>query len=154
MVFTINHNLNIVREQLEELHDELMQAQADVLLEVSKNIKNDTLSNIRGLFKHSNSSRYNDNIEDGVRVIKFKRYSDNTVETGAHILGVRDRRSGTFRLRFFEGGTVQRQTKKNKNRGSIQARNFFKQATDKNIPTIEAMLNKKYNDVINEYNRK
>lgn len=153
MILKINHNLKVAREQLELMKDELLQAQADVLLDVSKQIKADTQNNLRGLFKHSSSSKYGDNIEDGVRIIKFKRYSDNTVETGDHILGVREKNSGTFRLRFFEGGTKQRKTKKGYNRGSIMPRSFFKNAVDKNLPMIEEMLNKKYNEIASKYNK-
>ena len=57
-----------------------------------------------------------------------------------HILGTRKKTSGTFRLRFFEGGTVPRKTKNaytdklgrryppGINRGKLRATNFFANA--------------------------
>ena len=47
-----------------------------------------------------------------------------------------------FRLKFFEKGTQQRQTKKGYNRGAMVARNFFKSATESSWGGIEAAIQK------------
>lgn len=47
-----------------------------------------------------------------------------------------------FRMKFFEKGTQQRQTKKGYNRGAMVARNFFKSATEASQGSIEAAIQK------------
>ena len=50
------------------------------------------------------SQRYKDKLIDAVRVSKVEA-NGNEVTTKVHIMGVRSSGSGTFRARFFEGGT-------------------------------------------------
>lgn len=49
-------------------------------------------------------SGYKDKLIDAVRVSKVEA-TGNEVTTKVHIMGVRSPGSGTFRARFFEGGT-------------------------------------------------
>ena len=52
-------------------------------------------------------SGYKDKLIDAVRVSKVQSTGDE-VTTKVHIMGVRSSGSGTFRARFFEGGTKER----------------------------------------------
>lgn len=47
-----------------------------------------------------------------------------------------------FRMKFFEKGTNQRQTKKGYNRGSMMGKYFFKNAVDNSQGSIEAAIQK------------
>lgn len=100
-----------------------------------------------------NVTKYKDTLVDAIRVGKRK---DKTEKT-AHIMGVRDKYSGTFRTRFFELGTDDRyhtdpRTGKKVFCGRINAEKlgtkfFFKSAiqTTKNevLEAMDEMLEKK-----------
>ena len=62
---------------------------------------------------------YSDRMSDAVRVGRFKGYG-NHMETSVHIMGVRSKDSGTYRLRFYEGGGSRKQ------RGAIPGYWFFR----------------------------
>ena len=47
-----------------------------------------------------------------------------------------------FRMKFFEKGTTQRQTKKGYNRGSMVGKYFFKSAVESSQGSIEAAIQK------------
>lgn len=51
--------------------------------------------------------KYNDTLREGIRTTKIR--DDNSIYV--HILGTNKKGSGTFRLRFFEGGTKERYAK-------------------------------------------
>ncbi len=76
------------------------------------------------------SKKYKDTILDAVRI----HYDDSGLGVKVHIMGTRDKASGTFRARFFEKGTKERILKRKKkdgsewNVGSVQPLNFFKDA--------------------------
>jgi HK97 gp10 family phage protein len=61
-----------------------------------------------GINSHSPESKYNDSLEDGVRMIKARGNYDEDFYSTVHIMGTRASDSGTFRLRFFEKGTQDR----------------------------------------------
>ncbi len=69
-------------------------------------------------------SGYKDRLIDAVRVSRVQAHGDE-VTTKVHVMGVRSPGSGTFRARFFEGGTKERTTKAGHKRGHIEALNFF-----------------------------
>lgn len=83
--------------------------------------------------------KYTDTMYDAIRM---KVYQDDDFRWffKVHILGTRKKSSGTFRLRFFEGGTVPRKTKNGytdrlgrtypagQNRGQLRGTNFFSSA--------------------------
>lgn len=83
--------------------------------------------------------KYSDTMYEGVRM-SVTQEKDFRWYFKVHILGTRKKTSGTFRLRFFEGGTVPRKTKyaytdslgrtypAGMNRGSLKATNFFASA--------------------------
>lgn len=62
---------------------------------------------------------YKDKLSDAVRVGKLKG-GFNHQEVKVHVLGTRAKGSGTYRLRFYEGGAFR------KERGSIPGYGFFK----------------------------
>lgn len=80
--------------------------------------------------------KYSDTMYDAIRMSVYED-KDYTWHFKVHILGSRKKTSGTFRLRFFEGGTVPRKTRYSytdklgrtypagQNRGQLRGTNFF-----------------------------
>lgn len=108
-------------------------------------IKKETLSNAKsGIKTHNNPHyydgkriEYNDDITDAVRVGKIEdNYDSDSLSIKVHVMGTRSTNSGTYRFRFLEGGTKNRQAKtykgkplkKERNLGSITPRRWFAQA--------------------------
>lgn len=95
--------------------------------------------------KRSAESKYSDTLLDAVRQQKndnaMARSNGQYGRTFVHILGVRASSSGTYRARFFENGTVERETKKDyvdklgrkypagQKRGKIKPLNYLKDAS-------------------------
>lgn len=87
----------------------------------------------------SRNPKYSDSMYNAIRMKVFQE-KDFQWYFKVHILGSRKKTSGTFRLRFFEGGTVLRKTKNpyvdklgrrypvGLNRGQIRGTNFFRSA--------------------------
>ncbi len=108
----------------------------------------------------SSQHGYKDKLIDAVRISKIKVDGD-TVTTKVHVLGVRSSGSGTFRARFFEGGTQARETskeytdslgrtyKKGKPLGRIKALNYFQQAQSA-MSNLTVSLDKVINDLISK----
>lgn len=103
---------------------------------------------------------YKDKLIDALRISKIKVEGD-TVSTKVHVLGVRSSGSGTFRARYFEGGTQSRETskeytdslgrtyKKGKPLGHIKALNYFQQAQTA-MSNLTVSLDKVINDLISK----
>lgn len=108
----------------------------------------------------SSQHGYKDKLIDAVRISKIKVDGD-TVTTKVHVLGVRSSGSGTFRARFFEGGTQARETskeytdslgrtyKKGKPLGRIKALNYFQQAQTA-MSNLAVSLDKVINDLLSK----
>lgn len=108
----------------------------------------------------SSQHGYKDKLIDAVRVSKIKVEGDD-IKTAVHVLGVRSSGSGTFRARFFEGGTQARETskeytdslgrtyKKGKPLGRIKALNYFQQAQSA-MSNLTVSLDKVINDLISK----
>ncbi len=108
----------------------------------------------------NSQSGFSDKLIDAVRISKIKVEGDN-VSTKVHVLGVRSSGSGTFRARFFEGGTEPRETKreytdslgrtykKGKPLGRIKALNYFQQAQSA-MSNLTVSLDKVINDLISK----
>ena len=121
-------------------------------------IKNETVSVLRGVFPGAfkSSAKYKDAVYKAVRVGRTKA-SLHATETSVHILGVRDKTSQTYKLRFYEG-LVRRATRyqgkprvKGRNYKSsteIGGMKFFEQARNKVDvwATIRARLDKYLKD--------
>ena len=73
-------------------------------------LKNKTKKILKSSLPRANKqgSKFSDKLIDGVRVTKYKELSKFGALSGVHIMGIRDKGSGTYRLRFFEGGTDER----------------------------------------------
>ena len=90
-------------------------------------IKRQTVSNFKKDLPAStqSSEKYSDRLIDAVRSTVYEE--NNEVYFSVHVMGSRKKDSGTFRARFFERGTKER-NKDNHNRGQIQPLNFFSNA--------------------------
>lgn len=93
-------------------------------------------------------SGYKDKLIDAVRVSKVQSTGDE-VTTKVHIMGVRSSGSGTFRARFFEGGTKERQSKSGKKLGKIEALNFFAKA-ENSMQNLTVSLDQVLTNLINK----
>lgn len=93
-------------------------------------------------------SGYKDKLIDAVRVSKVQSTGDE-VTTKVHIMGVRSSGSGTFRARFFEGGTKERQSKSGKKLGKIEALNFFAKA-ENSMSNLTVSLDQVLTNLINK----
>ena len=93
-------------------------------------------------------SGYKDKLIDAVRVSKVQSSGDE-VTTKVHIMGVRSSGSGTFRARFFEGGTKERQSKSGKKLGKIEALNFFQKA-ENSMSNLTVSLDQVLTNLINK----
>lgn len=97
----------------------------------AKEVKKATLDELKSVFpaafnkggKHryigGKPTSYSDRMSDAVRVGRFKGWG-NHMETSVHIMGVRSKDSGTYRLRFYEQGGSRKQ------RGAIPGYWFFR----------------------------
>ena len=81
-------------------------------------IKRQTVSNFKKELPAStqSSEKYSDRLIDAVRSTVYEE--NNEVYFSVHVMGSRKKDSGTFRARFFERGTKER-NKDNHNRGQI-----------------------------------
>lgn len=93
-------------------------------------------------------SGYKDKLIDAVRVSKVQSTGDE-VTTKVHIMGVRSSGSGTFRARFFEGGTKERVSKSGKKLGKIEALNFFAKA-ENSMSNLTVSLDQVLTNLINK----
>lgn len=148
--FEIKSNTEEVFEQLKDFTlKEVKNVQKSALRKIANILKTETKKNLRrALPKSKNRNpKYNDKLIDGVKS------SVNKAGTVAktHVMGSRKKGSGTFRLRFFEAGTVTRKTRKGYNRGKLKALYFFKtaipQAKQKQINAIDEAITKKIEQI-------
>ena len=93
-------------------------------------------------------SGYKDKLIDAVRVSRVQSSGDE-VTTKVHIMGVRSSGSGTFRARFFEGGTKERVSKSGKKLGKIEALNFFQKA-ENSMSNLTVSLDQVLTNLINK----
>lgn len=90
---------------------------------------------------------YNDEIEDAVRIGKMNNgYGDGEdISIKVHIMGSRDKGSGTFRARFLEKGTKERKARTYKGKplkderslGFIRPKWFFRSANAQVEPQLQ-----------------
>lgn len=93
--------------------------------------------------------KYKDTLIDAIHLNIAKSKKNGEPESSVHVLGSRETGSGTFRTRFFEGGTVERLRKTTKTSlGKIKPLNFFNesfhsvgnQVTEKIIETLSETI--------------
>lgn len=140
-----NVSFDINSDQLEEVLDklsgkEMMQAQKRALSRAGRLLFKAAKQNVASKVPNSRkpNPKYTDTLYDGVRMSVFQE--DYIWYFKVHILGTRKKTSGTYRLRFFEGGTEPRKTRHaytdklgrrypvGQNRGRLRAYNFFSSA--------------------------
>ena len=97
-------------------------------------IRNKARQRFRALFPSGTKQNplYRDKLIDGIRATKVRDDKKDGVKGFVLITSNRRPGSGSYRLVFLEGGTVQRYTRKGYNRGSIAASYFFTTTVDSN----------------------
>ena len=135
-----------VKEMLEALATKkILGIEKKALRKAANELRKTSRANLRKeLPKANKKGKYNDTLIDGVRSSVYE--VTEGMEAKVHIMGKRSSGSGTFRTRFFEGGTVVRKTKAGKNRGKLKALDFFNSAVastkGKVTDTLDAELSK------------
>lgn len=140
-------NLSLLSEFSEKIDldiEDLRGAYKHALAEAAAKLKKETQTNMISRIPRANvRQRYDDTLADAVRIsINLK---DNPIKAIVHILGTRSRGSGTFRTRFFEGGTRERITKKG-SRGRIEPKSFFADAINNLRASLESMIESALSD--------
>jgi HK97 gp10 family phage protein len=115
----------------------------------------------KGNFKKSlpaatqSSPKYNDKLIDAIKSTVFEE--NNEMYFKVHVMGTGKKGSGTFRARFFEKGTKDRNSDGH-NRGKIEPLNFFSNAVSQTsnkayqainqtfTQGVEELINKKYKE--------
>lgn len=167
-----NTKFEIDAKNLEEIINqlsgkEMAKAQKRALSRAGRLLFKQTKQNVASMVPNSRkpNPKYSDTLYDGVR-IGVQQDSDFRWFVKVHVLGSRGKTSGTFRLRFFEGGTVPRKTKNaytdklgrtypaGQNRGQLRAINFFSSAVSTKqsevIDAIETNLLEEIQKIIND----
>lgn len=110
------------------------------------------------------SNKYSDRLIDAVRQTKIKNKGEGELFVSVHTLGSRKKTSGTFRARFFEGGTQDRYQKPHvdslgrrythkKYIGRIKPLNFFRDANAQ-APANQQRMIKLLTNEVNKLNNK
>ena len=110
-------------------------------------IKRQTISNFKKELPAATqpSEKYSDRLIDAIRSTVFEE--GNEVFFKVHILGSRKKDSGTFRARFFEKGTKEREGDGHY-RGSIKATNFFNDAVSQTSSKTYNAINQTFTNEV------
>ena len=154
----------------DEFKKEVLKARRRGMNKAVSKIRNATKKLIKSTFPNAtkSSDKYNDSLIEGARVSKYRESTlVGEAVAGTHIMGLRKKGSGTFRLRFFEGGTDKRFIKDHKRRnpknggmhhvkghytGSIKGKGFFKSAVDSEINNASSIIEEELNKAIDKCN--
>lgn len=131
----------------------------------AKSLKNKA----RELFKQrlpnaTKKKAYSDRLIDAIKQTKIKTQGEGKLEVSVHTLGNRKKGSGTFRARFFEGGTQDRYQKPHVDSlgrrythkkwiGRIKPLNFFRDASGQATTDRQKMMDQIKTE-INKLNNK
>lgn len=109
---------------------------------------------------------YNDDIEDAVRLSKIDGDFGSELSQKVHVMGTRNKYSGTYRFRFLEKGTKERYAKYYKDKtgerqalkkprrlGRIQGRWFFKNAQSQVFPNLNKIYIQEIDKTIQKLNQ-
>jgi hypothetical protein len=152
-----------VQKYLDDASTNLKEAEVKGLNEVLTELVTQTKTNLLARIpaanrpirpKHVHGSVFStagDTMLDSIRRSIHKKGTDS-LEGTVHVLGVRERKSGTYVTRFFEGGTVVRKSATFKNRGQIGKKNFFADAVKSVNPNIDSLLLRSVENTINKLN--
>ena len=110
-------------------------------------IKRQAVSNLKKDVPGSSrsSGKYSDKLTDAIRSTVYEEGNEIMFKT--HIMGTRGKNSGTFRTRFFEKGTRERNSDGH-NRGSIKATNFFSEAVSQSSQKAYNAINQTFTDEV------
>lgn len=156
----IESNANEVFNKFENLtHKELGKALKTGLRKATKTIQKAVKAKLRTSFKNVNNKnpKYNDTLEEGVRVTKVYENIDGTLVAKVRIDSTKKSGSGSFRLQILESGNYKtsprfaktyrgKPLKKPRFAGNIKGAKFFAKARDANEPYF-------YDELISEVNK-
>jgi len=118
-------------------------------------LRNQARKTFRSMFPSGavRNVKYTDRLIDGIRATKVKEHNSEMV---GYVLATSNRRmgSGSYRLVFLEGGTVDRQTRKGYNRGRITASYFFTSAIASNQLRYKSVVVNEIQKTIDKINQK
>jgi len=149
---TLTHNTDETLDFLNRYTDVVHNAKQFALRKAANVIKDETISTFKKTGIHyGRNPLYSDTLIEGIRTSKI-----NADTIKVHIMGVRSKKSGTFRLRFFENGTKDRfqktyngkPLKKKRNLGHINAYNFFESAKSSSINKAEETFTEMFDKYI------
>lgn len=113
-------------------------------------IKKQTKTNLRAVLPNAfrKSPLYVDTMADAIRSsVEVHQYG---VLGKAHVMGKKSTGSGTFRLRFFEGGTVERIKKNGAKSGRIEPLNFFANAVSQTSGELDSVMQTEFDKQIDK----
>lgn len=118
-------------------------------------IRNKARQRFRALFPSGTKQNplYRDKLIDGIRATKVRDDKKEGVKGYVLITSNRRTGSGSYRLVFLEGGTVQRFTRKGYNRGSIAASYFFTTTVDSNQNAYKKTVISEIDKAVNKINQ-
>lgn len=111
-----------------------------------------SLRSMMGAAATHHNDKYNDTLQQGVRNTRVVDRGSEGPYGYVTITSNRKTGSGSYRLIFFEGGTVQRHTKNGYNRGSLKALYFFTSATQSAMGNVQQVIDQGINDAVNKIN--
>lgn len=111
-----------------------------------------SLRAILGSAATHHNPKYTDTLQQGVRNTKVVDRGSEGPYGYVTITSNRKSGSGSYRLIFLEGGTVQRFTKKGYNRGSLKPLYFFTTAVQSNIGGVQQVIDQGITDAVNKIN--
>jgi HK97 gp10 family phage protein len=157
-------NIDEMFEKFAEMtSNEMTRAIKRALNRAAAQLQRLTRSNLSSMIKSDTggNGKYNDRLSDGVMRRSAKAAYDEEMSTVVHVMGRQASGSGTFRLRFLEGGTKERyaQTykgqplKKPRYLGQIKPMNFFKNANETIEPQLERIYIEEIDKAIDKINQ-
>lgn len=145
----ISVDVSGAKEMFESLSTrKIIGMQKKVLRKAANEVKKEAKSRLRQAMPNAskNNPKYNDTLLDAVKVSVWE--DNNGAYSKVHTMGSRKKSSGTFRTRFFEGGTVVRKTGKGQSRGSLKALYFFGGATSATKQKVDSTIDIELSKVI------
>jgi len=157
-------NIDEMFEKFAELTStEMTRAIKRALNKAAVQLQRLTKSNLSSMIKSDTGGhgKYNDRLENGVMRRSASASYDEEMTAMVHIMGSRSSGSGTFRLKFLEGGTKERYAQTYKGRplkkprylGQIKPMYFFKSANETIEPQLERIYIEEIDKAIDKINQ-
>lgn len=145
----ISVDVSGAKEMLEALSTrKIMGMQKKVLRKAANVVKKEAKSRLRQALPNASkrNPKYSDTLLDAIKVSVWE--DNNGAYSKVHTMGSRKKTSGTFRAKFFEGGTGLRKTAKDQSRGTLAPLNFFGSATTATKNEVESTIDTELSKVI------